>query len=80
MDVRRSANAASAGSIAIQQSVAIVGEYPIGLFALGTLPALDLRVGTGHVYAVVSVFIGMFWNYFMYNRYVWKKQAHGAGS
>jgi len=66
-------NAASAGSIVIQQTVALLGEYTIGLYVLFTTPVLGITVNTGEVYAVVGIFFGMFWNYFMYNRYVWKK-------
>lgn len=68
-------NAASAGSIVIQQTVALLGEYTIGLFVLFTVPLLGFSVNTGEVYAVVGIFLGMFWNFFMYNRYIWKKEA-----
>ena len=68
-------NAAAAGSIVIQQTVALLGEYTIGLYVLFTTPVLGISVNTGEIYAVVGILLGMFWNYFMYNRYVWKKET-----
>ncbi len=68
-------NVASAGSIVIQQTVALVGEYTIGLYVLFTLPLLGISVNTGEVFAVVGILLGMSWNYYMYNRFIWKRQA-----
>lgn len=73
-------NAASAGSIVIQQAVALLGEYTIGLFVLFSVPVLRFSVNTGEVYAVVGIFLGMFWNFFTYNRYIWKKEGTTADS
>ncbi len=67
-------NVASLGSIVIQQIVALVGEFAIGLFALFTLPILNLNVDTGMVYAIVGILIGMFWNFFAYSTFIWKKK------
>ncbi len=64
-------NFASAGSIVIQQLIAIVGKNAIGLFPLFTLPLIGLVVDTGQIYAVVGILIGMFWNFFAYNKFVW---------
>jgi dolichol-phosphate mannosyltransferase len=72
-------NAASAGSIVIQQTVAALGEFMIGLFVLFTMPAFGFRVNTGQVYAVVGILLGMSWNYFMYSRHIWKKQVPDPG-
>jgi dolichol-phosphate mannosyltransferase len=72
-------NAACAGSIAIQQTVALLGEYTIGLYVLFTMPLLGFSVNTGEVYAVVGILLGMSWNYFMYNRYIWKKEVPAPG-
>lgn len=66
-------NLASAGSIIIQQLVALLGENTIGLKPLFTLPVLPLRVDTGLVYAVVGIIIGMFWNFFAYSKIIWQK-------
>ncbi len=67
-------NLASAGSIIIQQVIAFIGEFAIGLFTLFTLPILNLEVDTGMMYAVVGILIGMFWNFFAYNTFIWKKK------
>jgi len=67
-------NLASAGSIVIQQLVAFVGEKLIGLFMLFTVPFINLPVDTGVMYAVTGILIGMFWNFFAYSHFVWKKK------
>lgn len=67
-------NLASAGSIVIQQIVAFVGERFIGLFPLFIVPLIKLPVDTGVMYAVVGILIGMFWNFFAYSHFVWRKQ------
>lgn len=65
-------NLASAGSIVIQQAVALFGQFVIGLFTLFTLPFIQFEVGTSMIYAVVGILIGMFWNFFAYNKFIWK--------
>lgn len=67
-------NLASAGSILIQQAVALFGEFAIGLFVLFTLPIINFPLDTGTVYAMVGILIGLFWNFFAYNRFIWKKK------
>lgn len=67
-------NFASAGSIIIQQIVAIIGQFAIGLFALFTLPMINIIIDTGMVYAIVGILIGMFWNFFAYTKFIWKKK------
>lgn len=67
-------NLASAGSIVIQQIVAFVGEKFIGLFFLFTIPGIGLGVDTGVMYAVIGILIGMFWNFFAYSHFVWRKK------
>lgn len=71
-------NLASGGSILIQQAVALVGEFGIGLFNLFTLPIIMLTIDTGQIYAVVGILIGMFWNFFAYNRFIWRAKAKPA--
>ncbi len=68
-------NLASGGSILIQQGIAIVGQLTIGLHPLFTVPVIHLAVDTGVMYAVVGIFVGMFWNFFAYSRIIWK--SHG---
>jgi dolichol-phosphate mannosyltransferase len=67
-------NLASSGSIIIQQIVAFLGESFVGLFALFTLPIINLTIDTGMMYAVAGILIGMFWNFFAYNTFIWKKK------
>lgn len=67
-------NLASAGSIIIQQATAFVGEKFIGLYALFTVPVINLGVDTGVMYAVIGIVIGMFWNFFAYSHLVWRKK------
>lgn len=66
-------NLASAGSIVIQQLVAFIGEKFVGLFMLFTVPLIALPVDTGVMYAVLGILIGMFWNFFAYSHFVWRK-------
>lgn len=67
-------NLASGGSIVIQQAIAFLGEHFIGLFALFVVPIINLPVDTGVMYAVLGILIGMFWNFFAYSRFVWRKK------
>lgn len=67
-------NLASAGSILIQQGIALFGQFVIGLFTLFTVPFIGFEIGTSLVYAVVGILIGMFWNFFAYNAFIWKKK------
>jgi putative flippase GtrA len=67
-------NLASGGSVFIQQLIAFIGEKFIGLFLLFTVPFINLPVDTGVMYAVTGILIGMFWNFFAYSHFVWKKK------
>lgn len=69
-------NLASAGSIIIQQIVAFLGEKFIGLFSILEFGIWNLRfdLDTGMMFAVIGIAIGMFWNFFAYSRFVWKKK------
>ena len=67
-------NLASMGSLVIQMLVATIGENTIGLFKLFTLPIISIDVDTGMIYAVTGILIGMFWNFFAYNNFIWKKK------
>jgi len=64
-------NLASAGSIVIQLIVAIVGERLFGLQPLFTLPIIHLLIDSGQVYAVIGIVLGMSWNFFAYNYFIW---------
>jgi len=63
---------ASAGSIIIQQVIAILGELFIGLRQLFIVPVLNINVDTGMLFAITGILIGMFWNFFAYNKFIWK--------
>lgn len=67
-------NLASAGSILIQQTVAFLGERFIGLIPLFTLPIIRMSIDTGMMFAVAGILMGMFWNFFAYSKFVWKKK------
>lgn len=67
-------NFASAGSIVIQFIIGVVGKLIFGLPVLLTLPLINKPIDAGMFYAVLGILIGMFWNFFAYNRFVWKKK------
>lgn len=67
-------NLASGGSIAIQQAIAFFGERFIGLFTLFMIPYTPFSIDTGAMFAVVGILVGMFWNFFAYNRIIWRKK------
>lgn len=66
-------NVASLGSLGIQLVVAFLGERFIGLFDLFTVPFTSIMIDTGLVFAVVGILIGLFWNFFAYSFFIWKK-------
>jgi dolichol-phosphate mannosyltransferase len=67
-------NVASAGSIVIQQVVALVGQATIGLRPLILLPFLAFWIDSGIVFALVGILLGMVWNYLAYTTFIWKKK------
>lgn len=67
-------NVASAGSIIIQLIVNGLGENLIGIYDLFRLPVVSIIIDTGMVFAVTGILIGMFWNFFAYNNFIWKKK------
>lgn len=67
-------NVASAGSIIIQLIVNTLGERFIGLFDLFKLPIIGMVVDTGLLFAMTGILIGLFWNFFAYNRFIWKQK------
>jgi len=66
-------NVTSAGSILIQLIVATIGERVFGLFKLLTLPVINYDFDTGTLYVMIGILIGLFWNFFAYNAFIWKK-------
>jgi len=67
-------NLTSVGSIVIQLALAAMGEALIGLYVLFTLPIINFAVETGLVFAVSGILLGMGWNFFAYNKFIWKKK------
>ncbi len=68
-------NLASSGSIIIQLAVAFLGKEIIGIYNLFilSLPYLDINVDTPMFFATVGILFGLFWNFFAYNKFIWKK-------
>ncbi|MCL4208653.1 glycosyltransferase [Patescibacteria group bacterium] len=67
-------NLASVGSILIQLVINSLGEFIFGLRHLFTLPIIGMKIDTGLIFAVIGIFIGLFWNFFAYNKFIWKKK------
>ena len=67
-------NLSSAGSILIQSAIAYGTSATVGLRPVFTLPIINYVVDTGVISAVIGILIGMFWNFFAYNTFVWKKK------
>lgn len=67
-------NLTSAGSIVIQLGLAALGEAMIGLKPLFTLPVINFTIESGLVFAVTGILLGMGWNFFAYNKFIWKKK------
>ncbi|MGD9129767.1 MAG: glycosyltransferase family 2 protein [Candidatus Woesebacteria bacterium] len=65
-------NLAAGGSIVIQQIIALLGEFLIGLKPLFKIPIIGAIFDTGMLYAVIGILVGMFWNFFAYNKFIWK--------
>lgn len=68
-------NLASGGSIVIQQIIGSGGKFLFGLPIILALPAYGISVDAGPLYAVIGILVGMFWNYFAYNFFIWNKAS-----
>lgn len=67
-------NLTSAGSILIQLLVAFLGVTFIGIKEVLVLPIIHYLLDTGPIFSAVGIIIGMFWNFFAYNFFIWKKK------
>lgn len=67
-------NVTSIGSILIQLIVNSLGENLIGLRNLFVVPLINFTVETGIIFAMTGIGIGLFWNFFAYNKFIWKKK------
>jgi len=66
-------NIASAGSIIIQLIVAFVGKSLFGTGNLFFIPVVGTGFSLKYVYAGVGILLGMIWNFFAYNTFIWRK-------
>jgi dolichol-phosphate mannosyltransferase len=63
-------NVGALGSIAIQ---AIINNVGVLLFGLTTLMTIfGIAISSGLIYQVVGIAVGMFVNFFIYNRFIWR--------
>lgn len=67
-------NIASGGSILIQLIVTTIGQRVFGIFDLFIIPIINMNFDTGTLYVMIGIIIGLFWNFFAYNAFVWKKK------
>lgn len=68
-------NIASSGSIIIQLVIAFLGDFLIGAKRpFLSLPFIHFVVTWGLIFSVFGILVGMFWNFFAYSRFVWKKK------
>ncbi|MEN8252810.1 MAG: glycosyltransferase family 2 protein [Patescibacteria group bacterium] len=67
-------NLASLGSVLIQLVINSSGEFLIGLHDLFKLPILGFMVDTGLIFAITGIIIGLFWNFFAYSKFIWRKK------
>ncbi len=75
-------NLASSGSIIIQQIIAFLSATFIGRQKNGitvfpiilTLPIINYKIDMGLITSIVGILIGMIWNFFAYNNFIWKKK------
>jgi len=69
-------NVTSAGSILIQLVVAFLGEKLFGIFTIFTFTwPMILRFDSGTLYVVIGIILGLFWNFFAYNKFIWKESG-----
>ena len=65
-------NLTSLGSLLIQAGVSEVGTRIIGIIPV--LSLLGFQLFSDDIYLMVGIFIGLFWNYAMYNLVIWRKK------
>ncbi len=66
-------NVASAGSIVIQLIVAFIAKSIFGTPDLFILPILHKGFNATYVYTGIGILLGMIWNFFAYNTFIWRK-------
>jgi len=65
-------NLTASGSVLIQAVVFFLGIKLIGMRDLFTLPIINYPIDTPPIFSAVGILIGMFWNFFAYNKFIWK--------
>ena len=65
-------NVTSAGSILIQLVIATIGEKVWGIVNLFTIPVIKMNFDSGTLYVIIGILLGLFWNFFAYNAFIWK--------
>ena len=71
-------NLTSAGSILLQFVIVRKFEALFGIFPIVTLPMINYRFDSGTAYVVLGILLGMFWNFFAYSTFIWKKTSTRA--
>lgn len=71
-------NLTSAGSIIIQFVAVRALEALFGIFPIITVPIINYPFDSGTAYVMLGILIGMFWNFFAYNTFIWKKASTRA--
>lgn len=64
-------NIASSGSILIQFLVVTAAEFLFGVFTIVSLPSFNFVFDSGTLYVMIGIIIGLFWNFFAYNTFIW---------
>jgi putative flippase GtrA len=67
-------NLTSGGSILIQMLIAFLAMTYIGLVDLLVIPIINYPLDTGPVFSAFGIIVGMFWNFFAYNLFIWRKK------
>lgn len=67
-------NLASGGSILIQTIIIGSGIAIFGLKDILLLPIVNIMLNSRTIFHMTGILIGMFWNFFAYNTFIWKKK------
>ncbi len=73
-------NVASAGSVIIQLIVAFIGKTLFGTGDLFMIPVVQKGFSLKYIYAGVGILLGMIWNFFAYNTFIWRKSKSKSKS
>ncbi|MDO5561268.1 MAG: glycosyltransferase [bacterium] len=65
-------NLGSVGSIIIQFLITTFGENVLGIVPIFTLG--NFVFDTGYVYTIIGIFIGLIFNFYIYNKFIWNQK------